>query len=276
MLDFSLRRCTSNIMRPEKFASSALVPLFHRRKIVTMDELKAALGSSVDMTVFRKLRELDYCTSYSHRGKFYTLLDLADFDSRGLWTYRGVHFSSVGSLVDTVEHFVTSSECGYLAAELSAELEVEVKDPLLKLVSLSRLAREPFSGIYLYCSPNPGQRKHQLLQRRLPSEMAAADALREPTEVLSDEAKAAIILFFGTLDERQRRLYAGLESLRLGRGGDRRLSELTGLDVHTIARGRRELLAQDLDLEGEGIRRPGGGRPPVEKKRRRSSRQSRT
>jgi hypothetical protein len=263
-------------MRPEKFASSALVPLFHRRKIVRMDEMKAALGSSVDMTVFRKLRELDYCTSYSHRGKFYTLSELADFDSRSLWTYHGVHFSSVGSLVDTVEHFVTSSGSGYLAAELSAELEVEVKDPLLKLVSLGRMAREPFSGIYLYCSPDPGQRKHQLFQRRLPSEMAPADALRDPAEVLSDEAKAAIILFFSTLDERQRRLYAGLESLRLGRGGDRRLAELTGLDVHTIARGRRELLAQDLDLEGEGIRRPGGGRPPVEKKRRRSSRRSRT
>ena len=36
-----------------------------------------------------------------------------------------------------------------------------------------------------------------------------------------DELKAAIILFFSVLDEQQRRLYAGLESLTLGHGGDR-------------------------------------------------------
>ena len=36
------------------------------------------------LTVFRKLRELDYCTSYSHRGRFYTLRELAEFDENGV------------------------------------------------------------------------------------------------------------------------------------------------------------------------------------------------
>jgi hypothetical protein len=39
-------------------------------------------------------------------------------------------------------------------------------------------------------------------------------------EVSPDELKAAIILFYGLLDEQQRRLFAGLESIRLGHGGD--------------------------------------------------------
>jgi hypothetical protein len=89
----------------------------------------------------------------------------------------------------------------------------------------------------------------------------------------SDETKAAIILFFSTLDERQRRLYAGLESLRLGYGGDRGIAELTGLDVHTIAKGRSELLERDVHVAR--IRRPGAGRPPLGKKRRTSSPRSR-
>ena len=72
-------------------------------------------------------------------------------------------------------------------------------------------------------------------------------------------------MFLSTLNEKQRRLYAGLESLRLGRGGDRRLAEWTGLDVHTSAKGRRELLEHDLALDR--IRREGGGRKAVEKKR---------
>jgi len=81
-----------------------------------------------------------------------------------------------------------------------------------------------------------------------------------------EESKAAIVLFLGLLDERQRRMFAGLESMRLGWGGDRRVADITGLDVHTIARGRRELLGGEGPAER--IRRPGGGRKATEKKRR--------
>ena len=82
--------------------------------------------------------------------------------------------------------------------------------------------------------------------------------------MISDELKAAIFLFFCLLDERQRRLYAGIESLKLGHGGDQRMAELLGLDEHTVARGRRELLARDI--QEERIRAEGGGRSKVEKK----------
>jgi hypothetical protein len=67
------------------------------------------------------------------------------------------------------------------------------------------------------------------------------------------------------LDEKQRRLYAGLESLKWGHGGDRQVAGLLGLDVATIAKGRRELVRGEILTNR--IRRPGGGRKPVEKKR---------
>lgn len=70
-----------------------------------------------------------------------------------------------------------------------------------------------------------------------------------------------------TLDERQRRLYIGLEAQRLGHGGDRLLAQITGLSVDTIAAGRCELQKAQPT---ERIRAPGGGRPPVEKKTQRS------
>ena len=84
-----------------------------------------------------------------------------------------------------------------------------------------------------------------------------------------DELKAAIVLFFSLLDEQQRRLYAGLESLKLGHGGDTKMSELLGLDVGTVARGRQQLL--DHDVEVERARKAGAGRPRQEKKLPRSS-----
>ncbi len=41
-----------------------------------------------------------------------------------------------------------------------------------------------------------------------------------------------MILFFSLLDEKQRRLYAGLEAVRLGYGGDRRAAELAQYRIH--------------------------------------------
>lgn len=68
------------------------------------------------------------------------------------------------------------------------------------------------------------------------------------------------------LDEPQRRWLAALESQRVGHGGDRLLSLITGLNVETIRRGRRELDTSLRDCPPGRIRRPGAGRPPVKKK----------
>jgi hypothetical protein len=84
-------------------------------------------------------------------------------------------------------------------------------------------------------------------------------------EVSPDEVKAAILLFSSLLDEQQRRLYAGLESLQFGHGGDAILAKFLGLDPHTVARGRQQLLLQEV--EWGRVRKCGGGRKPLEKKR---------
>jgi hypothetical protein len=247
------------------YEADALRRLFKRRPIVTMSELKEALGTRVDMTVFRKLREIPYLASYSHRGKYYALAERTDFDAHGLWTQGGVHFSKDGSLIDTASRLVRESERGLFGFELADWLKVEVKHPLLGLVRLRRLAREEVGGLFLYCSPLAARRRQQLAARQITMIEEPFSLLGDPAARVTDEVRAAIILFLSALDEKQRRLYAGLESLRIGRGGDRRIADWTGLDVHTVARGRRELQEQELKLGR--IRERGAGRIPVEKKR---------
>jgi hypothetical protein len=73
-------------------------------------------------------------------------------------------------------------------------------------------------------------------------------------------------LLLSRLDEQQRRWVVALESGRVGRGGDRLLSLVTGLDVETIRRGRRELGTALHDCPPGRIRRPGAGRPALKKK----------
>lgn len=245
-------------MRPIQYETSSLETLFARQPIATLPELKGALGTDVYLTVLRKLRPLGYLCSYSHGGKFYTLQKLAQFDEHGLFRVGAACFSRFGSLLETAAHWVNESAAGYYVAELNRELAVSTKDALRLLARQRRVVREEMAG-YLYCAVDPQVRRAQLIERRQPAPRAGAGA------PLTHEAKAALLLFFSTLNEHQRRVYAGMESVRLGRGGDRWIAQITGLDVHTVSRGRRELLAQDLALER--IRGCGGGRPPVEKKR---------
>jgi hypothetical protein len=73
-------------MRPLTFAPDSLRKLLLHAKIATMPDLKRALGTGVGLTVFRKLKELDYVTSYSHGGRFYTLREIARFGADGLWS----------------------------------------------------------------------------------------------------------------------------------------------------------------------------------------------
>ncbi len=253
-------------MKPVVFTTKILKSFLQDHKIATMLELKDALGTDVDMTVFRKLRELSYRTSYTHRGKYYTLDEIAGFDDRGLWFNRSAGFSVYGTLVNTAQSFVEKSESGLSAAELKDILNAEVKESLLRLFRKEQLHRQKISGLYVYFSAEAFTRKKQILLRR--------DLQAEPdfslenlgSDLLAHELKAAIIIFFSSLDEKQRRLYAGMESLKIGYGGDSKIAELLRIDSHTVAKGRRELLNQDFEVER--VRKKGGGRASVKKKRR--------
>ena len=253
------------MMRTPSFFTDPLLRLLRAKKIAPLPELLHALGTDVPLTVFRKLKELSYHTSYSHRGRFYTLHQIARFDQQGLWSYGAVWFSRYGTLLATAQAFVSQSPAGYFVSELEQVLHVGVQDPLLHLVRINRIVRQPVSGLYLYCSADPVTRQRQLLTRRTSqSELALTDSPLG-SERSSEELKAGIILFYSVWDEKQRRLYTGLEALKLGPGGDRQIAAFLGLDPHTVAKGRRELLSQQV--ERERVRQPGAGRKPVEKKR---------
>ena len=73
-------------------------------------------------------------------------------------------------------------------------------------------------------------------------------------------------VFLDRLDEQQRRWYVALESQKIGHGGDTLLSQITGMNVETIRRGRQELDEELNDRPAERIRTAGGGQPNAEKK----------
>jgi len=92
---------------------------------------------------------------------------------------------------------------------------------------------------------------------------------RGPAEHPNKQFHHQMNLFVSRLDEQQRRWYVALESKKVGHGGDTLLSQITGMDVETIRRGRRELDGELAERPTEHTRLPGGGQPSIEKKPRR-------
>jgi len=256
------------IMNTTKYSIQAIEKFLKHHKIATIDQLKTALGNPARCTVFRKLAELEYLSSYSHRGKYYTLRSIARFNALGLWDYRSVWFSRFGNLLDTAEAMVRSSEGGYTASELKEVLHVKTKHALTQLVRSGRIQREPFESVYVYLSGEEHIADKQRKVRNAHLKSSFASVVIVNPDLAVEEAKATILLFCSMLNERQRRLYAGLESLKLGHGGDAHIASLLGMDPHTVVRGRQELMSGDLIHDR--VRAEGGGRLLQEKKRPRS------
>ncbi len=225
--------------------------------VATLPELSSALGGCSSSTVYRKLKQLDDLVSYSHRGKYYALLECAEFDANGLWFYQDICFSRHGTLRHCAQAFV---EASYRPRELNALLRVRTMDILAELVRKQQLTRIRFEGRSIYGSVDSAKQKQQMGARRIQQQATTMLAFMETDSLPLVE----MALFFSVLHEKHRRLFAGLLSLCLGQGGDQRVAALLGLNRKTIRRGRRELSLGKVDLHR--IRKPGGGRPSIQKK----------
>lgn len=150
-----------------KTASSRqqLAEVFRRAPVAEMTALERAVPERSRRSLFRDLSALGYLASYSHAGRYYTLLNIPSFDDQGLWHWREIGFSRHGRLKATVQHLVEVAEEGATQRELQGRLRVRVHNTLLELVRHQRLGRQPFEGQYLYVSADQARASGQLTQR---------------------------------------------------------------------------------------------------------------
>ena len=174
------------------------------------------------------------------------------------------------TLLATLQDLIDTAPAGRYAQELEERVGVGVHNALSTLQGRSQVRRHQIGGSFLYVSLTGGDRQFAR-RRRAAAQPQQAHKAPSPLAVPgvpgfeAPEVAESLRRFLATLNEKQRRLYAGFESMKLGRGGDTRIAEITGLNVKTVARGRRELGA--VDIHPDRIRAPGAGRPSVKKNR---------
>jgi hypothetical protein len=86
--------------------------VLQRKRVADMETLRAALGEQSRRSIFRDLAQLGYRSSFSHVGRYYTLVDVPSFDQHGLWFHQGIGFSRAGTLKHTVAFLAEQSPDG--------------------------------------------------------------------------------------------------------------------------------------------------------------------
>jgi hypothetical protein len=166
-------------------APPPLDALFRRTPVVDLQALRRALQTTSRTTVFRALRPLDYLTSYSHGGRYYTLRRIPRFDAHGLWWQGDIGFSAQGTLRKTLVELVETAPAGQTHDELQPLVRLRVHDTLRWLVARGLLSRRPWQRASLYLSARPEVADAQWQRRQ---ERAA------PTALVLDAAEVIDVL----------------------------------------------------------------------------------
>lgn len=171
---------------------SRLNQLFRRKRAALLDDLRAALGTTSRTTIFRILKAVGYFTSYNHAGRYYTLRRIPNFDRRGLWSWRGIGFSSHGTLRATSVFLIEQSEAGQTHEELHQQLGLRVHDTLRSLVRDGAVTRELFEDVYVYLNKDPMKAAEQMAARRK-LQIRASAAVPPPDPLLVIDILAHVI-----------------------------------------------------------------------------------
>lgn len=151
-------------------SEKSLRKYFKKKMVVDINELFHFLETTSRMTAFRHLRKIGYLSSYSHAGRYYTLVEIPIFDEHGLWYFNEISFSKAGTLKATITVLLDKAEAGYTHRDLRQLLRVRVQNTLNDLVSAGLIERQAMEGVFVYFSGNTQRiasqlnRRHRLIQ----------------------------------------------------------------------------------------------------------------
>ncbi|RKY84155.1 hypothetical protein DRQ11_11975 [candidate division KSB1 bacterium] len=137
--------------------------LVFQKKVLSLQSLVGKSGYS-ERSTQRYLKELNYLTSYTHRGRFVTLSDIPTFNDFGIWSYQKIGFSKFGSSLDTIVAIVNQSECGFSREELESILKIGISKQIQILVQRESIHRVKLGGKYLYIPESAMKNKKKKLK----------------------------------------------------------------------------------------------------------------
>ncbi|MCP4364440.1 MAG: hypothetical protein GY800_04005 [Planctomycetes bacterium] len=120
-----------------------------KEKVMSFDDVLNCVDCS-DVTLRRDFKALKALTSFTHRGHFVTLPEVARFNAQGIWFHKHVGFSRFGTSLDSIVGLIELSKEGLSKVELEAILRIGISKQIQILMQRGKLHRVKLGNRYLY------------------------------------------------------------------------------------------------------------------------------
>lgn len=156
-----------------------------KQKIFTLKKLVSILDCS-SRTAQTKLKQWKAYTSYNQNGKYYTLPEIPQFDTYGIWRFKNAAFSKHGNLKKTIVYLVSTSPKGLTGNQIGECLGLSPQSFLHHFRNCPGICREKHAGIYVYFSDNAPVFKTQVRKRK--------ELVSQPAIIAISDTEAVMIL----------------------------------------------------------------------------------
>lgn len=140
-------------------------------------------------TLYVKLKDVSYISSCNKNGKYHALSEIAKYNRDGLWCCRGIVFSKWGTIKETIQHLIDSSEAGMSSSELSSFLKTKVTPQLVAAVKEKKIVRIRYGRHQIYYSTYLKKKQHQIEKRKM-----MIGEVKKPEPVISNKKIIQILV----------------------------------------------------------------------------------
>jgi hypothetical protein len=116
------------------------------------------------ITLRRDIKSISAITSYTHRGKFITLLNIPIFDENGIWFYKEIGFTQFKNSLDLIINIINRSNEGITQEELEKLLKIKISKQIQILLRQNRLNRVKLGNRYCYLSEELAKNRKRRIQ----------------------------------------------------------------------------------------------------------------
>ncbi len=141
-----------------------LKKMFKEFKVLTLDQVSQKRECSI-RTVQRQFAQLTVLRSYNKNSRYYTLPDIPDFNTHGIWRFQDIFFSKYGDLRKTVKHLILASEYGLSGNEIGDIVYLLPRSFMHHFRQMEGIFREKHGGVYVYFSDDHTIYTKQKLKR---------------------------------------------------------------------------------------------------------------
>ena len=150
-------------MKEQQIRMQTVKKIIRKNKIQTFNKILNKMNCS-SITLRRDIKAICGITSFTHRGKYVTLVDIPVYDKFGIWFYKDIGFTKFRNSLDLIVSIINSSEQGIAKEEIEELLRIKISKQIQILLSQNRLNRVKLGAKYFYLSEELAKNKKRKMQ----------------------------------------------------------------------------------------------------------------